>query len=285
MTKDLRLAIRQNLADLPKSEQKIGHFVLANPLEVIKMNATELATAAGSSSAGVIRFCHSIGLSGFTDLKISLSAQASQWTDVQYTDILPDESLAKIKEKFANNTAIVFADTNSALIDQDVERVTDILLESPVIYLYGLGASYIVAQDFRQKFTRIGKQVVVSQDQHELAAAMAIAPKGSTYIGISNSGEKLEGLMMMSVAKKWALTTISLTKATENKLANQADIALYTAKTKEALLRSGATISLLSQLYAIDILFFSFMTKNYDSHIHNLELSKQATEDIDHFNH
>lgn len=74
-------------------------------------------------------------------------------------------------------------------------------MASPVVFLYGLGASNIVAQDFRRKFTRIGKQVTVTQDQHELVAAMAIAPKDSLYIGISNSGEKAEGTRVMKMAK------------------------------------------------------------------------------------
>ena len=68
-----------------------------------------------------------------------------------------------------------------------------------------------------------------------------------------------------------------------NTLANLADIPLHTADTKEALLRSGATISLLAQLYAIDLLFFSYMTKNYDTHVQNLALTKEATTAIDSF--
>lgn len=281
MANNILQTINAMLKDLPKSEQKIGQLVLERPKDVIQMNATELAKEANSSPAGVIRFCHSIGINGFTALKLALSAQTSQRGDLNYTDIDVDESIDTIKEKLATNASVVFSDTNVTLVNSDVDRVTDWIMASPMVFLYGLGASYIVAQDFRQKFTRIGKHVMVTQDQHELVAAMSIAPKGSLYIGISNSGEKSEGTMVMNMAKNLGLKTVSLTKASENTLASISDIALHTANTKEALLRSGATISLLAQLYAIDILFFTYMTKNYDIHVQNLALSKEATNAIE----
>lgn len=283
MARNVLQTINEMLKDSPKSEQKIGQLVLERPKDIIQMNATELAKEAKSSPAGVIRFCRSIGISGFTALKLALSAQTSQRGDLNYTDIDANEGLDTIKEKLATNASVVFADTNVSLLNQDIDQVTDWIMASPVVFLYGLGASNIVAQDFRQKFTRIGKQVMVTQDQHELVAAMAIAPKDSLYIGISNSGEKAEGTRVIKMAKELGLKTVSLTKAGANTLANLADIPLHTADTKEALLRSGATISLLAQLYAIDLLFFSYMTKNYDTHVQNLAISKEATNAIDSF--
>lgn len=281
MSRNISLAIKNQLASLPRSEQKVGQFVLDHPLEVIRMSAAKLAQAAQSSPASVIRFCHSIGLEGFTDLKLALSAQGEPALDSHYTDIEPNESLTRIKDKLAMNTKAVLSESNISLKNDTINQVVETLKASPTIYLYGLGASYLVALDFRQKFTRIGKQIVVSQDQHELAASLAIAPAGSTFIGISYSGEKSEGLHMMSLAKKWGLTTISLTKDSDNQLSRKADLALKTAETNEALLRSGATISLLSQLYAVDILLFYYMTKDYDNTIKQLELSKQAITDLE----
>lgn len=284
MAKNILSTIKERLAHLSKAERKIADYVLAKPLDVIQMNAKDLANKATASPASVVRFCHSIGIGGFTELKLSLSAQSNQWTEDHYTDILPDENLARIKEKLAVNTTIVLEETNETLSDELVEETVTKMMASPMIYVYGIGASYLVAMDLRQKFTRIGKHVIVSQDQHELVAAMAIAEIGSIYIGISYSGEKRDGIKMMEAAKKWGLQTISLTKASDNSLSRLADIALQTAETNEALLRSGATFSLLSQLYAVDVLFFHYMTKDYDGHVKNLELSRKATDVYDQYN-
>ncbi|WP_227004560.1 MurR/RpiR family transcriptional regulator [Jeotgalibaca arthritidis] len=277
----LLLMIKDKLPQLPESERKIADVILANPLEVIQMNATQLAEAADSSAAAVIRLCRSINVKGFTELKIQLSAQTPFLQEDVHTDISPNESLEQIKKKLLVNTNYVLENTSDQLDTEVVEAVADRLAACNSIYVYGLGASYIVAMDIKQKFTRLGKQVFCSQDLHELVASMAIADEGSVYLGISDSGEKQEGLVLMEVANQLGLTTISLTKNTPNSLSKLAELSLKTAKIMEPPLRSGATISLLSQLYAVSIVFYCFMTKQYDDNLISLERSLKATTELE----
>lgn len=276
MTQNVLRLIQKKLSKLPQSEQKIGKIILKNPTDIIQMSAAELAKKADSSAAAVIRFTHSIGLKGFTELKLLLSAQSSHFQEIIHTDILPDEGIEQIKKKFYRNTTQVLEETNSILNNELIERTADWLADSPSIFVYGLGASHIVAMDIKQKFTRVGKQVFCSQDQHSMAASMAVAEEDSVYIGISNSGEKKEGLVLMELAQDLGLHTISLTKETDNSLSTLAEIALKTADTKEAEQRSAATTSLLSQLFAIDIIFYRFITKRYSENIDHLEQSRKA---------
>ena len=279
---NILLTIKDKYSELPESERKIAEVIISDPLNVIQMNAAQLAKRADSSAAAVIRFCRSIHVKGFTELKLQLSAQTNMLQEDLHTDILPSEELEQIKKKLLMNTNYMLEKTNTSLEDGLIESVADLLAECPAIYVYGLGASYIVAMDIKQKFTRLGKQVTCSQDQHELAASMAIAPQGSVYIGVSNSGEKKEGLVLMHLANELGLHTISLTKETNNPLSKLSKLALKTANVVEAPLRSGATISLLSQLYAVDIVFYRFMTKRYDENIKSLERSRKATTDLLH---
>lgn len=280
MQQNILIKIQQQMENLPHSERKIAEIVTTQPLEIINMSAAELAEEANSSPAAVIRFCRSIGLKGFIELKLMLSAVSNDLEERIYTDILPDESLDQIKKKLLWHTSFTFEKTNESLVNERLEAAVNLIVNSPTIYVYGLGASYLVAMDLKQKLTRIGKAVICSQDQHELAAIMAVAQKDSVYFGISNSGEKKEGLVIMDVAKKWGLHTIALTKDTDNRLSRLADISLQTADTNEAPLRSGATTSLLSQMYAIDVLFYHFMTKRYQENVQNLGASRKATDDL-----
>lgn len=280
MRENILSLIQEKLSELPQSEQKIGKVILENPLDIIQMSAAQLAKKANSSAAAVIRFCCSIGIKGFTELKLQLSAQSSHFQEAIHTDILPNEGIKQIKKKLYGNTTHVLEQTNTSLDNELIERAADWLADSPTIFVYGLGASDIVAMDIKQKFTRIGKQVFCSQDQHVLAASMAVAEDDSVYIGISNSGEKKEGLVLMQLANDLGLHTISLTKETRNPLSLLAELSLKTADTKEAQLRSAATTSLLSQLYAVDILFYRFITKRYSENIDHLERSRKAIEEL-----
>lgn len=276
MSQNILRLIQKKLSELPQSEQKIGKIILKNPTDIIQMSAAELAKKADSSAAAVIRFSHSIGIKGFTELKLLLSAQSSHFQEMIHTDILPDEGIEQIKKKFYRNTTDVLEETNSSLDNELIEKTADWLADSPSIFVYGLGASHIVAMDIKQKFTRVGKQVFSSQDQHSMAASMAVAEEASVYIGISNSGEKKEGLVLMKLAQELGLHTISLTKETDNSLSLLAEVALKTADTKEAQQRSAATTSLLSQLFAVDIIFYRFITKRYSENIDRLEQSRKA---------
>ncbi|MFL2100852.1 MurR/RpiR family transcriptional regulator [Desemzia sp. FAM 23991] len=276
MLNNILLNIKEKKGTLPLSEKKIAELILQEPASIINMNSSLLAQKAGSSSAAVIRFCHSIGLKGFVELKLQLSADLQGINDNLYTDILPGEELAKIKKKLLVNTNHVFKETNNTLADEVVFSATKLFYSSSVIYPFGLGASSIVAEDFQQKFSRIGKKVIFIQDQHVLATSLAASDKDALFLGISNAGEKGEVLALTKMAKSFGLKTVSLTRNTENTLSHETDVALKTAFAQEPPLRSGATISLLTQMYAIDILFYAYVTNYYESSLENLEKSKEA---------
>lgn len=87
----------------------------------------------------------------------------------------------------------------------------------------------------------------------------------------------------MKIATNLGMRTVSLTEETDNSLSRFATISLKTANTNEAPLRSGATASLLTQLYAIDLLFYDYATKNYNTTLENLEKSKDAIQQLTQF--
>lgn len=50
-----------------------------------------------------------------------------------------------------------------------------------VIYVYGLGASWLVAEDITQKWLRLGKIVSANQDPHITATALAASSKNTVF--------------------------------------------------------------------------------------------------------
>lgn len=280
MLNNVLLNIKEKKDSLPLSEKKIAELILQEPASIINMNSSSLAQKSGSSPAAVIRFCHSIGLKGFVDLKLQLSADLQGINDNLYTEIVPGEELTKIKKKLLVNTNHVFKETNNTLADEVVAKATKLFYTSSVIYPFGLGASSIVAEDFQQKFSRIGKKVIFIQDQHALATSLAVSNSDALFLGISNGGEKGEVLALTKMAKSFGLKTVSLTRNTKNTLSLASDVALKTAFAQEPPLRSGATISLLTQMYAIDILFYAYVTHYYESSLENLEKSKEAINQL-----
>lgn len=91
------------LNDLPKSEKKIGQAVLANPEFTTTASIHKLAQKADASGAAVIRFCKSIGLQSFPELKRQLSLDLAQPQKKGYYDIEPNEDFHTITEKLVSN--------------------------------------------------------------------------------------------------------------------------------------------------------------------------------------
>ncbi|ALS00085.1 RpiR family transcriptional regulator [Enterococcus silesiacus] len=259
---------------LPNSERKIGKVILENPSMVIEMTASELSTYAGASPATVIRFCKKIDVPSFTQLKIRLSAEIEAPIYEGYSDITANGSVDEIKTKLLGNAYQSMQETVALLNEERIETIVDVLIAAPIIYVFGIGASYLVAENIAQKWNRIGKTVVCVQDPHVLVTILVSAPRGAVFFCISHSGETKEVLRLLAVAKKHQLKTIGLSQFGNNTLTNKAEYMLQTVRSNEAVLRSAATTSLHDQFIIVDILFYAYASRNFDQTIEKIQESK-----------
>ncbi|MHC5227632.1 MurR/RpiR family transcriptional regulator [Enterococcus sp. LJL99] len=278
MQQNIIFTIQDHRQNLPKSEQKIADYIIKHINEVITLSAQELAKKADSSPAAIIRFCHSINVNGFTELKLLLSANLGATNSENYTEVEDSESTAAIKQKLQSRIVHVLERTTEALNEQAIDEAVLAIEEASVIYVYGLGASSLVAQDIYQKFTRLGKMVFCTLDHLLLASAIGTNHSKSILICISNSGMTSEVIALAELAKKSGTMLIALTKNSASSLAEKGDILLVTAEADEAPLRSAATVSLTAQLYVVDVLFFAYASKNYDESIEKVQNSRKAVK-------
>ncbi|WP_430603878.1 hypothetical protein IGJ02_001456 [Enterococcus sp. DIV0724b] len=278
MQQNIILTIQDHLKHLPGSEQKVAEYILENTNAVINLSAKELAKKSGSSPAAIIRFCRSIEVSGFTDLKLLLSANLGTVDTQMYTEVENGETTAAIKEKLQHRLIHVLERTNEHLEDQAIDQAVRELETAEIIFVYGLGASSLVAQDIYQKFTRLGLSVFFTMDHHLFASAIGTNRLKGIFIGISHSGTNQETNALADLAIEKGLTVIGLTANSDSALAQKSSILLLTPIGGEAPLRSAATVSLTAQLYVVDVLFFAYAAKNYNETLEKIQDSKEAVE-------
>lgn len=278
MQQNIILTIQDHLKTLPGSEQKVAEYILTNTNEVITLSAQELAKKSGSSPAAIIRFCRSIEVNGFTDLKLQLSANLGAVDTQMYTEVENGETTAAIKEKLQHRLVHVLERTNEHLEVEAIDRAVSEVEESEIVFVYGLGASSLVAQDIYQKFTRLGLSVFFTMDLHLFASALGTNQLKGLFIGISNSGKNPETNALAELAIEKGLPVVALTADRESDLAQKSKILLLTPKGEEAPLRSAATVSLTAQLYVVDVLFFAYGAKNYDKTLEKIQHSRGAVE-------
>lgn len=272
------------MAEMPKAEKKIAQVILDQPKEIVNMKASELGEKSNTSAATVIRLCKRLEVPSFTQLKVLISrelAGSESGTTLEYSDFQPEEPLNDTIDKLLGNAYLTMKDTVS-LLDQDkIKNAVQELQEAEIIYVFGVGASQLVAKNIVHKWGRVGKLIFTFSDPHQMIASMGSTYKKAAFIGISNKGETKEVIQLMDLANKYNYTTISITQFGKNRVAERADISIHHVRANEAAIRSAATSSLHAQFLVVDILFFSYASKDYDI---ALERILQSREDIKKYN-
>ena len=159
-----------------------------------------------------------------------------------------------------------------------MNEAVDLLEKTEVIFVYGLGASSLVAQDIYQKFTRLGRTVFTTLDHHLFASMLGSTEKPSVFIVISNSGTNKEASTLADLAKQQGIPIISITQDEKSVIGEKSDIVLQTSSGEDVPLRSAATVSLVAQLYVVDVLFFAYAAKNYKETLEKIQISRKNVE-------
>ncbi|MFM9276998.1 MurR/RpiR family transcriptional regulator [Paenibacillus jiagnxiensis] len=272
--------IENVMPKLTQSEQKVARFVLSAPEEVVFMSVHEMADRSLSSSASVVRFCRSMGLKGFPELKVALSADLANDQKSGYYDLNKNDSSANLVDKILSNAVQSLRDTVGLLDIEMIEKAAQSLYNAPAIFAYGVGASALVAEDIAQKWLRLGKNAYALSDVHVLTMSMANAPKGSVFIGISYSAATKEVLQLMKFANKTGLVTISFTGFGRSELSEISDFSLYTSLAPEAKVRSAATSSKHSQFFIVDVLYYVCASMDIENSLDKIQKTRDAIQDL-----
>lgn len=272
--------MKEKLNTLSNSEKKLANWIIEYPEQVIKMTVTDLSKEASSSPATIVRLCHSLGLEGFTDLKLQLSKNLPQIRENLHTDIIKDEDVHQIKKKLKFNLNNSFEETFNLLSDDALNKAVDLIEASTNIFTFGIGASGLVSEDLYQKFSRVGKNVFFTKDYHLMSTSLISNSSTSVFIAISNSGEKQEVIHLARIAKNQKMSVVVITSSLDSSLACLSDVLLLTSKASEAPIRSSATNSMMVQLFAADIVFSTYASRNYEETLNKLNVSRKIVETL-----
>ena len=270
------------LPSLSPAEQRVARLVVADPADAARRTITDLATAAETSEATVIRFCRSVGMEGYPQLRIRLAAEAARRVEppdarVVGGDIPPGADLAQIIATISFNDARAVEETAEQLDPAVCEQVVDAINSAGRVDIYGAAASGFVASDFQQKLHRIGRTAFAWPDVHLALTSAALLGKGDVAMGISHSGTTSDVVDVLQQARARGATTVALTNFPRSPITEVADFVLTTAA-RETTYRSGAMASRLAQLTVVDCLFVGVAARNRTKARRALEVTAEAVQ-------
>lgn len=255
--------IKEGMGSFTDTEEKLASYILENKQEVVMLNAQDLADKVKTSAAAVVRFSKKIGYKGFTALKVDLAKESNEVTENFNTIIKENDSIEMMVKKSEAINMNAMSQTYK-LINMDVLKETiESLGNCKNIYLFGVGASGLVALDFQYKLSRIKRIAMYQQDAHiQVAQAVHIGPE-DVAIGLSYSGETKEVNVALKKAKELGAKTIAITKFNNNSLSKIVDYSLHIPSEEEEI-RIGAITSRLSSLVITDLLYLGLAKKDFN---------------------
>ncbi|MEM7218714.1 MAG: SIS domain-containing protein [Pseudomonadota bacterium] len=211
MSPSLLDLIDQRTEHLTPAEARVAQWISANPRGAAELPIARLADAAGVSEPTVVRFCRSLGLSGFRELRTQLGVALQSPDSFAHQDVAASDSLDAAASKVLDNAVRALVGASNASRDLPFAAAAELLAAARQIVFVGLGASGLVARDAEHKFFRLGIPCSTASDVPTIAQRAATACAGDVYLAISYTGEWRDLVMAMELARDNGACVISVT--------------------------------------------------------------------------
>lgn len=246
-----------------KAFQKISDYVLENHQKMIYMTVLQLANACGVSEASIVRFCKSIGYSGFNEMKINLAAESDQGGQEIMNDVALTDNEEVILEKVFSHEILALQTTLRGVNRDSFARAVNGIAFANRIEFFACGNTKAVAMDASYRFLRIGIDVRVGIDKMDSLIHASMLGPGDVAIGISHSGSTKATIQMLERARQRGAVTICITGMQQTPIAETADITFVTSA-KETECSNVAMTSRIAQHALIDALVVAVAFKRFE---------------------
>lgn len=265
---------------LTETEKKIASYILHNPDRVTKMTVKELAANCETVQSAVIRFCKSIGVEGFADLKLAL---ARETVSENVPENLPafnrNDNTAAIFQKVFSSGIRTLKDTLSMLDIDMIEKIVNLLADAKNVYIFGIGTSSTVAADASYRFAQFGIPAHACTDQLFMNVIAGNMKPDDVAFGISHSGQTKAVVDALHRAKAAGAVTIALTSFADSILSRESDfcICVYADENNYPVEAVSARVA---HICVIDALMMALGTRQDETFEEHISVRNNALKDI-----
>lgn len=270
--KSVLVKLREYSNQASQIEKSIISYILKNAKETSSMTIYQLADQTFTSPSSVIRMCQKIGFEGYKDftkaLIYELAVREHSQTE-EKKEITKADRIEEIVDKVTYKNIISLEDTKSMIDYEVIDNCIQLLRTCKNVCLFGMGSSLLVAKDAQLKFMRLDKRCTVNDDWHvQLLTARYMSPEDLGII-ISYSGQTHEMIECAKAMKENGVKLISITRYGTSPIVELCDYNIFVAA-NEAIVRSGAMSSRISQLNIIDILYTGYVNTQFEKSLEQI---------------
>ena len=250
---------------LTRSGKKLADYIFANTHDAQYLSISSMAEYSGVSEASITRFCRSLGLSGYNDLKLEL-AKAAYVPDMGEPLESPDtitseDTMSSIFNKLHASNILSLNETMDLLDENEISRAVDLISAADRVFCFGQGGSMVMAMEAWARFSTATSRFVHVEDSHMQVMNIALASEKDVILFFSYSGSTKDMEDVMRIAKKRGVSVILITHFPKSRATQFADVVLFCGY-NEGPLQSGSVAAKLGQLFLIECLFYVFCKRN-----------------------
>lgn len=238
---------------LSRSERAVADLIRTRPTEVALLSLQALAQQCGTSEASVLRFCRSIGYSGYQDFKSGLVVDLlKHQPPAASTDGHGEIGGADIWTNVQTHATRGLEQTIARLDRQLVEELASRILASRRVAVLGVSGSAGVATVFAFGLLACGIEAIHPVDRVEIERLCSLLSPEVVVIGISHSGNAPEVVTGLARAVQAGCFNVAVTHFELSPVARAADRLILTCG-QEPLLGSNACTPRALQLIALEV--------------------------------
>lgn len=269
-------AIQEKTPNLSRAEQRVARWVMRHPRQASRATLAEVAAECGTSEPTVIRFCRSIGLSGFREFAIRLTEDLSRPVSNVHNNVGADDTAPDAVAKVMDASIRSLIDMRAIMSALPVEQAIEAMRSARQIAFAGLGASGHVAADACQKFFRLGTPCTALTNTPDILQFAGVLESRDVLIIISQAGRWPELAKAAQLARQRGATVIALTDR-GSRLASLATI-LFPCEGVEDPSIFTPMSSRLAHLALLDSLQVALALVLGDAAVDRLQRSRQALQ-------
>lgn len=228
------------VSTLSESEKHVLYFVDALPNNKYpQIGLVQLAEDANVSTTTVIRMCHKLQFTGFSEFKFFISKKETD-----------DDGENTIKQRIKQVT--------TAKNIKDYQKAAMVVQRSKRVFVVGVGLSKVAAEYFSKLLLQTSKESSYIYDSHILTLLPGTLTSEDLVVIISASGKTATILAVAQQLHYKNIPTIAITNVLDTELQHYTDFSFSTGIPKQ--LYNGFDVSPRSLIFIIlDIIFDTYI--------------------------
>ncbi len=272
--------IKKRYSRLTATEKRIADFILQAPKSVLHMTAKELSGASGAAPSAVIRLCGSLGLDGFSEMKILLAQElGKESSPTALPAFKRDDDTETVFRKVFQSSINTLSDTLGMMDFEKIDAIAKKMHSARRIFFFGVGTSSIIVNDAQYRFLQLGISAFACTDLLFMNVAAANLSEGDLAVGISHSGRTQATVDAMRIAKKMGATTLAITSFSDSALYRECDYAVSVFSDDDNY-PAEAVSARVAHASIIDAFMMTLATMNYDSFVSHTEARNEILKKI-----